>query len=145
MQSISVFLDIAKFVDFQWKNTDVSRTQGMWHVTHIIFWISFRLGITVPSFIIVGYVQQILAPPLHHPWVAPKMPILNRVKHLTAKWIEMANKLNQQAVLRLLNSGDVANNKLYYHNKCYDTVWYQYSPSPNPIKVRVCAIQNAKR
>ena len=29
MQSMSVFLDIAKFADFQGKNTDVSRTQGV--------------------------------------------------------------------------------------------------------------------
>ena len=28
MQSISVSLDITKFADSQWKNTDVSRTQG---------------------------------------------------------------------------------------------------------------------
>ena len=27
-----VFVDIAKFADFQWKNADVSRTQGMCHV-----------------------------------------------------------------------------------------------------------------
>ena len=35
MQSMSVFSDIAKFVDFQWKNPDVSTTQGACHVTHI--------------------------------------------------------------------------------------------------------------
>ena len=28
MQSIFVFLDIAKFADIQWKNADASRTQG---------------------------------------------------------------------------------------------------------------------
>ena len=45
------------------------------------FWIFSRQGITVPSFIIVGYVSQILAPspPPPHPWVAPKMHILNSV------------------------------------------------------------------
>ena len=37
MQSISAFLDIAKFGDFQWKNVDASRTQGVFHVIHIIF------------------------------------------------------------------------------------------------------------
>ena len=51
------------------------------------FWISFESGITVPSFIILRYVQQILsrgASPPNHPWAAPKKPILNRVtyKHL---------------------------------------------------------------
>ena len=35
MQSISVFLDIVKFSDFWWKNTDVSRTQGLCHVIHM--------------------------------------------------------------------------------------------------------------
>ena len=37
MQSISVFLDIAKFANFQWKNADVSRTQGLCHVIRILF------------------------------------------------------------------------------------------------------------
>ena len=37
MQSISVFLDIAKFADFRWKNADVSRTQGVCHVIYIFF------------------------------------------------------------------------------------------------------------
>ena len=45
MQSISVFLDIAKFAGFRWKYADAS---------------FFGLGITVPSFIIVRYVWQIL-------------------------------------------------------------------------------------
>ena len=37
MQSISLFSDIAKFADFQSKNADVSRTQGLCHVIHIFF------------------------------------------------------------------------------------------------------------
>ena len=37
MQSISVFLDIAKFADFRRKNADVSRTQGVCHVIHTFF------------------------------------------------------------------------------------------------------------
>ena len=37
MQSISAFLDIAKFADIRWKNADVSRTQGMCHVIHMFF------------------------------------------------------------------------------------------------------------
>ena len=36
MQTISVF-DIAKFADFRWKNTYVSRTQGVCHTIHILF------------------------------------------------------------------------------------------------------------
>ena len=37
MQSTSVFLDITKFADFQWKNADVSRTYEVYHVIHIFF------------------------------------------------------------------------------------------------------------
>ena len=42
MQFISVFLDIAKFPDFWWKNADISRTEGMCHVIQIFF--GFSLG-----------------------------------------------------------------------------------------------------
>ena len=37
MQSVSVFLEIAKFADFVRQNIDVSRTQGMYHLIHIFF------------------------------------------------------------------------------------------------------------
>ena len=37
MQSTSVYLDIAKFANFKWKNPDVSRTQGLFHVINIFF------------------------------------------------------------------------------------------------------------
>ena len=37
MESISVFFDVAKFADFWLKNADVSRTQGVSHVIHIVF------------------------------------------------------------------------------------------------------------
>ena len=37
MQSISAFLNTAKFADFQRKNADVSRTQGVCHLIHIFF------------------------------------------------------------------------------------------------------------
>ena len=53
-----------------------------------IFWIFFRWGTTVPSFIIVGYVWRIILP---HPWAAPKRPILNRVKNWSD--ITVPNKL----------------------------------------------------
>ena len=49
------------------------------------------------------------------------------MKDLTAKWIEMVTKLNHEPVSCLLSSGDVASNKLYYHEKFYDTIRYQYS------------------
>ena len=37
MQSISVFLDIGKLADFQWKNPDASRPHEVCHVIHIYF------------------------------------------------------------------------------------------------------------
>ena len=37
MQSIFVFLDKPKFADFQLKNANVGRTQGMCHVIHTFF------------------------------------------------------------------------------------------------------------
>ena len=37
IQSISVFLDIAKLADFRLKNADVSRNQGVCHVIRIFF------------------------------------------------------------------------------------------------------------
>ena len=78
MQFISVFLNIAKFADFRRKTADVSRTYAVCHVIYI-FNIFLRCGITVPSFIIVGYVRQILGsrgaflPPLirEKPWKCP--------------------------------------------------------------------------
>ena len=55
----------------------------------------------------------------------------NHVKDLTAKWIEMATKLNHEPVFHLLSSGNVASNKFHYHNKCDDTIRYQYSEFTN--------------
>ena len=37
MQSISVFLDIAKLADFRLKNADVNRAQGVCHMIHSFF------------------------------------------------------------------------------------------------------------
>ena len=39
MQSIFVFPDISwtKVADFQWKNADVDRSQGVFHVIYIVF------------------------------------------------------------------------------------------------------------
>ena len=68
MQSIPVFLGIAKFTDFWWKNADASRTQ----VVIYIFFGSSLGKVQLPSVIIVRYVRHILgrgdflAPP--NPW-----------------------------------------------------------------------------
>ena len=83
IQSISVFLHVTKFTDFRWKNADVSRSQGVSYVIHMIFGSS--LGITVPSFIIVGYIWQILGRGslfALHLWKILKRSILNRVKNI---------------------------------------------------------------
>ena len=37
MQSVSVFLDVTKFSDFQRKNADVSRAQGVRPVVYMFF------------------------------------------------------------------------------------------------------------
>ena len=37
MQSVSAFLDIAKYADFRWKNGDASRTKVVCNVIHIFF------------------------------------------------------------------------------------------------------------
>ena len=37
MQSIHLFLDIARFDDLRWKIADVSRSQGLCHMIHIFF------------------------------------------------------------------------------------------------------------
>ena len=37
MESISVFLDIAKFADFWLKNANVSGTQGVCHGIYVVF------------------------------------------------------------------------------------------------------------
>ena len=42
IQFISIFLDISKFADFQRKNVDVSRTQGVCYMIYIFF--GFFLG-----------------------------------------------------------------------------------------------------
>ena len=88
MQSITVFFDITKVADFQWRNADVSRAQEACHVNYIFFG-SF-LG--VQSFIIAEYVWQILwrgafaTPSLPHSSVSTsKKPILNRVNNRSVK------------------------------------------------------------
>ena len=84
MQSIPVFPEIAKFADFLrqkcWCQQNSRGVSSEWY----IFWIFFMSGITLSSFIIVGYVWYFrkgggafLPPP--HPWITPKMPILNSV------------------------------------------------------------------
>ena len=37
IQSKPAFLDVIKFADFQLKNADVSRTQGVCHMSYIFF------------------------------------------------------------------------------------------------------------
>ena len=56
------------------KNADVSRTQGVCQVIYIFLWILLRQGITVPSFIIVGYVWQILGRGPFYPFPIREQP-----------------------------------------------------------------------
>ena len=57
MQSIPVFLDITKAADFQWWCQQNSRGEAR---DLYIFLFLFMEGIALPSFIILGYVWQIL-------------------------------------------------------------------------------------
>ena len=78
MYYISAFLEIRKVADFRWKNDDVSRSQEC--VTWCIY---FLEGISVPSFIIVGYMWQIFGRRVFlsfHSWAARKRPILDGIK-----------------------------------------------------------------
>ena len=59
MQSIFVFLDITKVADLRRKNGYVSRPLGVCHKIYIFFG-SFLGDVWLLSFIIVGYVSEIL-------------------------------------------------------------------------------------
>ena len=37
LQSVSAFLDIAKFADFRWKNANIGRKQGVSQEIHVFF------------------------------------------------------------------------------------------------------------
>ena len=76
-----VFLDLAKFAEFRWKNADVSRTQGVCHLIHIFFGSSLgkyncskfnHWRICVTDFKEAAFLAS------SYPWAAPKKPILNR-------------------------------------------------------------------
>ena len=71
------------------------------------FWIFFSQGITVPSFIIMGFVSNILGKgPLcssPHPWAASGRAILNRVKGKYKKIFNVKNKwLNSTNIVEAL-------------------------------------------
>ena len=53
-------------------------------------------------------------------------------------------KSNHEAVLRLLSSEDVTRNKLYNHNKCYDTIRYhcnKFTKSESDKSSSMCNIE----
>ena len=81
MQSISVFLDISKYVDFRWKNPDVSRTQEVCHVTPIF------LG----SFLGMLYLCQVSSLEDICDRAAPKKLILNKIRLLTRLWLVLSH------------------------------------------------------
>ena len=88
MQSISLFLGIAKFADFRWKNAHASRTQVVCHVIYIFFiydlyllWVRCNSAKCHHCRICKKYFREgahLLTP---IPWAAlKKRPIVNRVK-----------------------------------------------------------------
>ena len=80
MQSILVFLDIAKFADSWWKIADASRTQGGGLRDLYIFEIFLSYGKFHDCRICVTDFRKqwhfCLSPPPHHPWAAPKKIVL---------------------------------------------------------------------
>ena len=76
MQSVFVFLDITKYADFRWKKYWYQQNSSGVSRNLYCFWIFFRQGITVPTFIILRYMWQILGRDLFapHPWAARKRP-----------------------------------------------------------------------
>ena len=81
MQSISVFLYIAKFADFQRKNVDVRRTKGVCQMIDIFFGSSL---VKVLSFFIVGYVWQVLGGGL---FGTPSPPTILEQPRKSTSWI----------------------------------------------------------
>ena len=92
-----VFLDIAKFGDFRWKNVDISRTEGVCHVTHTFFGCFFKARCKYTKFhhcriCMTDFRERVPSPspprPLAlHPWVASKRPIMNKVKINTMNYM----------------------------------------------------------
>ena len=95
------------------------------HVIHIFFGSS--LGkVQLPSFIIVRYVWQIIGrwglPP--HPWAAPKMPILNRVKIKQCKKLMTWNRISKVTSIKNIDlfihsfkvMSDFPNTKFHVYN-----------------------------
>ena len=39
------------------------------------------------------------------------------VENITQKWKEMATKIGDDHLIRILSSGDVASNEIFYHNE----------------------------
>ena len=89
MQAISTFLGIAKFPDFQWKNADIIRTQGVRHVIIYfldLLWSRYKCAKFHHCRICVTDFQNRRGAFLtaSHPCAAPKRPILNMVnKHIS--------------------------------------------------------------
>ena len=96
MQSISVFLDKTKVADFPWKNVDVSRTRGVFHVIYIFLdppqvryncakFHKFRICVT-------NFGEgELFAPSPLNPWAVQKRPILNRVEGVNEHIISWKN------------------------------------------------------
>ena len=134
MQSVSVFLDVAKVADFQWKSADVNRTQGVCHVIHTFFGSSLgklyncamfhHCRICVTHFREGGLFASPPHPPALHPWAAPKKPILNRVKgcllpHLNF-WKQLIYRLlNYRSFLKPTRHISVQNQQWKHLNKVW--------------------------
>ena len=95
---MSLFLDIAKFADFQWKNANVSRTKGVCHVIYIflaLLWVRYMCATFYHCRICVTDFRErergLFAP---HPWAAPERPIMNSANIFGTPLIEHTVKTN---------------------------------------------------
>ena len=78
---------MTKFADLRWKNADVSRNQGAstWLINLLdLLWVRYNCAKFHHCRICVTDFREWAFPPPSHPWEAPRMPILNRVKY---KWM----------------------------------------------------------
>ena len=86
MQSISIFLDIATFVDFWWKNAMSAEIKGCvtWFIKLLyLLWVRCNCAKWHYCRICVTDFREGRHFGPHHPWADPQMPILNRVKSIS--------------------------------------------------------------
>ena len=102
------------FAAFRWKSANVSRNQGVSRDSYV-FWVIFRWGITVPSFITVWYVTYFRERGgffATHLWATPQKPILNRVKRSPCFYMTIIGDFASQ--LKQSNFHTIVTHELFF-------------------------------